>query len=306
MRHLGQLPDAALANRFADYALVQSLNIRCDEEPDGSFCIWCVDEDDLKKAQEEFAAFLQEPNAAHYSGHAAPAKSIRAEMQQKRRQAAKNLRKVKSGPIGGLQPHRSRIPLTVALIVASVLLTLYTGFGSDEQNSDPFWYVSNRHQGDTNWDSRNPVDASVDVLSGQLWRVITPAFVHLSVLHIVFNMMWLHMLGGQIETRSGKWVLAALVLATEIASVIGQVVFARYPFFGGMSGVVYGLFGFIWMKWKFEPWSGYYLSQRNIQWMLLWFVICFLPGTGVANGGHAGGLVAGAAIGYISANFSKR
>ena len=69
-----------------------------------------------------------------------------------------------------------------------------------------------------------------------------------------------------------------------------------------MSGVNYGLFGYIWMKGKFDPGDGLELNPTTITILLAWFVICFTGVFGnIANGAHAGGLAVGAAWGYLSA-----
>ena len=93
-----------------------------------------------------------------------------------------------------------------------------------------------------------------------------------------------------------------MLLALAVFSNLVQVFVSRHPFFGGMSGVVYGLFGYIWIKSRFDPRDRFHISQQNVNLMLIWFAICFTPLLGnVANGGHAGGLVLGAVMGFISA-----
>ena len=37
-----------------------------------------------------------------------------------------------------------------------------------------------------------------DVLRGQIWRLITPIFIHFDVMHILFNMWMLRDLGDQV------------------------------------------------------------------------------------------------------------
>ena len=59
------------------------------------------------------------------------------------------------------------------------------------------------------------------------------------------------------------------------------------------------LFGYIWMKSKFDPTAGLYMDQRTVFLMLLWLVVCFTGWIGpVANGGHVGELIAGMIFGY--------
>jgi GlpG protein len=64
--------------------------------------------------------------------------------------------------------------------------------------------------------------------------------------------------------------------------------------FGGMSGVLYGLFGFAWMKSRFDPQSGFYISPSTVTWLMGWYVLCMLGVFGgVANWAHGFGLFSG-------------
>ena len=73
------------------------------------------------------------------------------------------------------------------------------------------------------------------------------------------------------------------------------------PVFGGMSGVVYGLLGYVWIRGKFDPGSGLYLHSYTVTMMIIWFVACLTGVLGpIANTAHAAGLVMGMAWGYLS------
>ena len=74
------------------------------------------------------------------------------------------------------------------------------------------------------------------------------------------------------------------------------------PAFGGMSGVLYGLFGYAWMKTRFAPELGVTLSPQTVTTLLVWFVLCLSPFLQavigpVANVAHAVGLLVGVAAG---------
>ena len=125
-------------------------------------------------------------------------------------------------------------------------------------------------------------------------------------MHLVFNMLCLYYFGTRIESRRGTLRLAALVLATAVISNVAQAV-AVGPAFGGMSGVVYGLFGYIWMKMLFDPAAGLAVNREVVIFVMAWLLLGFSGqlalwfGINVANWAHGGGIAAGAAIGYAPA-----
>ncbi len=150
-----------------------------------------------------------------------------------------------------------------------------------------------------------------EIRSGQIWRLVTPIFIHFGPLHLVFNMMTLLLLGGQVESRRGSIRMGLLVLILAVASNLaeyylghpsianGWILFQSSPQFGGMSGVLFGLFGYAWMKSRFEPRLGLNLPRETVYLMLVWFFLCLLGVIpGIANGAHAGGLLLGLLIGY--------
>ena len=71
-------------------------------------------------------------------------------------------------------------------------------------------------------------------------------------------MQFLHP-GHAEEARQGTWRLASLVVVIAALSNLGQY-YVSGPNFFGISGVVYGLFGYIWMKGKFDPASGLFVN----------------------------------------------
>ena len=123
-------------------------------------------------------------------------------------------------------------------------------------------------------------------------------------------MLWTWEFGRQIEWKQSS--LSLVLLFTFIATISNLAqYFHSGPLFGGMSGVVYGLLGYLWMHSLFDPKSG--LQVKNeILWMLIgWLVICYtgildqLLGTSIANTAHSVGLLAGVFFALTRIGFTK-
>ncbi|HAG62184.1 MAG TPA: hypothetical protein DCL40_04700, partial [Coxiellaceae bacterium] len=125
------------------------------------------------------------------------------------------------------------------------------------------------------------------------WRLFSPMFLHMSLLHLLFNLYWLYDMGSLIEVKESRWFYVLLLLATALVSHLSQWLLVG-PAFGGLSGVVYGLFGYLWFLSRYRPWSGYYMRSDIAYWLLGWMVLGFVGVLGpVANWAHLGGLIAG-------------
>lgn len=140
-------------------------------------------------------------------------------------------------------------------------------------------------------------DPLVDVKKGQLWRLVTPMFLHFGVIHLAFNMMWLWQFGVVLEMRFRSMRFLALVLAVAAISNIAEGFWSGTNF-GGMSGVNYGLFGFILLRSKLHPTPEFAMNRQTVVLMLVWLVVCFTGAVGaIANAAHLMGFLSGAAIG---------
>ena len=178
-------------------------------------------------------------------------------------------------------------PLTLTLIVICVIIALSSSFGRDMEAILPFLV------------SQQPGSQMPEILSGELWRLITPIFIHFGVIHILFNSLWLYDLGTTIEQLKGAPHLGLLIGFTGVSSNLAEY-FWSGPLFGGMSGVVYGLLGYVWILGRLNPRSPLHLHPQIAIMMMIWFVICWtgLVG-GIANMAHTVGLLTGLLLGYL-------
>ena len=133
------------------------------------------------------------------------------------------------------------------------------------------------------------------------WRLITPIFLHFSLAHLVFNMMWLWVFGRHIERDEGSVYCFTVMLLWGVLSNLAQLLYQGANF-GGMSGVIYGVIGYLWI----EQIAG---RRRLIvlpKWLFVMFIIWALWGvldpvlvpydslrSNMANASHFGGLCAG-------------
>ena len=306
MRQAGSIPNEADAQQFVDHLLALGIEAKADASDNG-WAIWIFDETRLGEGKSELQQFVANPSDAKYAEAGKKADAVRKETAARYRQASKNV--VDMRHRWASPGVRGRRPLTFLLIALSVLVGVLTNFGKDQRSIDPYLFMTaiRTHDADEGRGMRSAVPQLVqsynptlpEIRHGELWRLITPIFIHGNFLHLLFNMYWLWVLGGMIEDRYGSWWLLALVLITAVFSNLAQCLWEG-PIFQGMSGVNYALFGYVWMKSKFDPAAGLYIGERDVFLMVLWFVICFTGWLGpIANGAHAGGLISGAILGYL-------
>ena len=139
--------------------------------------------------------------------------------------------------------------------------------------------------------------------SGQIWRLLSPAFLHFGWMHLIFNLMWVWYFGRQIEALQGSRTMLLLLIVAGISANIAQYLTGTV-LFGGMSGVVYALLAHVWLMSRRVPKSGFFVPQMLVVFMLGWMVFTMTDmassvGFGnVANEAHLGGLLVGLATGW--------
>ena len=150
------------------------------------------------------------------------------------------------------------------------------------------------------------------LISREWWRLITPMFIHFSPTHLIFNSLWIYILGKEIEELDGKIIFIFLILFTSTSSNYLQYFFSGPSLFGGLSGVVYGLLGYCFVSETFLRINKFSFPPAIYIFMFAWLLIGFtgfldLLGFGkIANFAHLGGLLSGILSGYIFSMYNKK
>lgn len=149
-----------------------------------------------------------------------------------------------------------------------------------------------------------PAGITVAAVQGQWWRLLTPALLHFSLLHIAFNLLWWWELGGLVERFQSSWRLLALTLVIAMVSNAAQ--FLAYgPQFGGLSAVIYGLLGYLWLYPLADPQAPFRLRGGIVIFMVGWLALGYtgifdaLFGIAISNNGHLAGLLVGGGLGVL-------
>ena len=298
MRHIGSFANEAQARFFTDFLLSRDIRSHLESEADRSWSIWIRDEDQIEEAQAALQRFQANPLAPEFQKApeaAAKAREAEAEDLAKYRRRVRSRRSIfpKMGGYGvGF--------LTFTMILACVLIAIYSKVSNHE------WLRNLFISDPLNFTRRD----LPEVLHGEIWRLFTPIFMHENLtrnpLHLIFNMMWLYQLGSMIEARQSSVFLFIFVAVSAALSNLGQY-FQHGPAFYGMSGVVYALAGYVWMRGKYNPASGLFLDRQSVVMLLIWLVVCYTGMVGpIANTAHLVGLLTGMAWGGLAAIIATR
>lgn len=129
------------------------------------------------------------------------------------------------------------------------------------------------------------------------WRFVTAVFLHASLLHIGFNMWVLMDIGPVIEDLYGS---ARYFFAFLFTGVFGYVVSAAFGHFSiGASGGLLGLIGLLLAITTRRSNSGLQMLRKQLIYWLVYIAVLGFLFRGTDNAAHAGGFVAGFALGKI-------
>ena len=142
--------------------------------------------------------------------------------------------------------------------------------------------------------------SALQIWAGAYWALITSAFVHLDIVHLLFNMWWTKDFGRLLEPRFGGLKFTAFILCAAIVGSGWQLAVSDQTGIG-FSGVVYAFFGYMLAARDRDPAYGAFLNKNTIAWMIGWLVLCIgmtvMKLWNIGNAAHVTGLIFGFLIG---------
>lgn len=264
-----------VAQAFVDYMQTQGVILTIQHHTQSD--IWLADESQAERVQAELARFLENPTDPRY---------LAASWQSGEMGSGLHYRRF---PLRAALAERGG-PITVSIFALCVLVFILMNVVGNQ--AVMVWLV---------W----PYDPTVQF---ELWRYFTHAVMHFSLVHIIFNLFWWWYLGGMVEKRLGSGKLVVITLISALLSGFLQYKLAG-PWFGGLSGVVYALIGYVWLRGERDPERPVWLPRGLAIFTVVllvadWFGISAMN---TATGAHTGGLVIGLAMALVDTlNARKR
>jgi rhomboid protease GluP len=185
----------------------------------------------------------------------------------------------------------TRGPLVTWVVCAAcivVYLVLITQAGREETPLPPWAYAS----ADEVWD-------------GNYWATLTTVFVHTEIWHLALNVYWLWVLGGATEKAIGPLKYLALICFAGFVSSAIQLGASGDTGIGA-SGVVYAIFGFMWVSRRHYQDFAQAVPVQTAALFAVWLLVCIVVTRAglypIGNAAHVSGLLCGAGIGLAAAH----
>ena len=275
MKCITQFTNPRMAQAFVDYMATRGVRLHIKQQ-EHSYELWLDDDDQLTVTESELSQFVRDPNHPRYQAASWQSGTTRLRMEYPRGQFLTHLRE-RAGP------------LTMSVMAICVVIFILMQIIGDETVLSWLSWPDGPGQ------------------YFQVWRWVSHIFLHFSLLHIVFNLLWWWYLGGAIEKRLGSGKLFVITVISALLSGWMQAKFSGI-WFGGLSGVVYALMGYCWLRGERDPQSGVFLERGLIVFSVLWLVVGYygLFGMDIANMAHFTGLLVGLAMAFTDTQAGKK
>jgi GlpG protein len=189
---------------------------------------------------------------------------------------------LRSSPDSPSKPVRRLADPWLTQLAGLICAVLFVAATLDSGSAVPWGYVS-----------------AHEIWNGAYWGLLTNVFVHSGIVHFALNMYWLWLLGGRMESVIGSArFLGFFVTAALYSSLCELAVFGQSGV--GLSGIVYAIFGYMWLLRKQVPVYRKSLTRTTVWILALWLIACvpitYVGGVPIANVAHFSGLIFGVAI----------
>lgn len=310
MRFVAEVTGKDRAESLVLYLLSHDIPSQANpvDESETIWDIWVRDEDQIEQAKTLRDQFLASPDSQDAVDRIAKIRKTLREQKSEERRQPKVQKGVRRGRYNPSLRDRRLPPITMTLILLCVIVSLVTDFFHAESRPNSFGaLVTQQMRFVESEEYRESGDPAASLKDGELWRAITPIFLHGSQWHLLFNCVALFSFGRLLERMLGVGRYTFLILFTAIVSSVLQGLLPEAwkgsPNFGGISGVVYGLFGYLWIRTMFDRSLGFALAPGIVVIFLLWLFISFsgVIKTNLADIAHLAGMVSGGVLGYVAA-----
>lgn len=258
---------SAFVQRGTQSAEQQDASPLENQTPRDVFDIFIVQQSDVEKAVVVAEDFVKNPNASKFQEAA-------WDQAQTSFSSGNYLSGLKLQSLSDWKAHI--FTHIVGFLCLAVFLFMYLGFSTEIFNALKIQYFSDLSQ------------------NHQWWRLFGPNFMHASAVHLISNIVWWWLIASKLERSLGTSALIIFFVVSSLASNVAQLMYSG-PNFLGLSGVVYALFGFMWLIGHLRPNWGLNLPNGLVMLMLLWLILGYADvfSMSMANEAHTFGLISG-------------
>jgi membrane associated rhomboid family serine protease len=196
------------------------------------------------------------------------------------------------GPVAAIWREAPVTTVLIAINLIVFVLQIATGF--------PLGLFPSNSSG---WVMQHGVFFSPFIAQGDYWRIITPGFIHLGIIHLALNMYLLYVLGRMLEPELGSIQMIAAYFTSLIAGSLGAMILEPETPSAGASGAIFGLMGMALVIARSRRNSD---AFQQIGILIVLNLVFTFGYSGVSKGAHLGGLIGGAICGFILFELGER